>query len=89
MHKAGLATGRGVACVAYEGDNGYTGIVTEVEVDQDTGKIVVKRVFVAIDAGPISNPDGLKKSSRRWGAPGHEPRAAGRGDVGRPEGNVD
>ncbi len=63
MKKAGLATGRGVACVAYEGDNGYTGIVTEVEVDQDSGKIAVKRVFVAIDAGPISNPDGLKNQA--------------------------
>ncbi len=63
INKAGLATGRGVACVAYEGDNGYTGIVTEVEVDQDTGKIAVKRVVVAIDAGPISNPDGLKNQA--------------------------
>jgi nicotinate dehydrogenase subunit B len=61
--RARLATGRGVACVAYEGDNGYTGIVTEVEVDQDTGKIAVKRVVVAIDAGPISNPDGLKNQA--------------------------
>ena len=61
--KTGVATGRGVACVAYEGDNGYTGIVTEVEVDQDTGKITVKRVVVAIDAGPISNPDGLKNQA--------------------------
>jgi CO/xanthine dehydrogenase Mo-binding subunit len=63
MRKTGLATGRGVACVAYEGDNGYTGIVTEVDVDQDTGKIAVKRVIVAIDAGPISNPDGLKNQA--------------------------
>jgi CO/xanthine dehydrogenase Mo-binding subunit len=63
VRKAGLATGRGVACVAYEGDNGYTGIVTQVEVDQDTGKIAVKRVVVAIDAGPISNPDGLKNQA--------------------------
>ncbi len=63
MRKTGLATGRGVACVAYEGDNGYTAIVTEVEVDQDTGKIAVKRIFVAIDAGPISNPDGLKNQA--------------------------
>jgi nicotinate dehydrogenase subunit B len=61
--KSGNATGRGVACVAYEGDNGYTGIVTEIEVDQDSGKIAVKRVFVAIDAGPISNPDGLKNQA--------------------------
>jgi nicotinate dehydrogenase subunit B len=63
MRKTGVARGRGVACVAYEGDNGYTGIVTEVDVDQDTGKIAVKRVFVAIDAGPISNPDGLKNQA--------------------------
>ena len=63
MRRAGVGIGRGVACVAYEGDNGYTGIVTEVEVDQDTGKIAVKRVVVAIDAGPISNPDGLKNQA--------------------------
>jgi nicotinate dehydrogenase subunit B len=63
MRKTGVAAGRGVACVAYEGDNGYTGIVTEVEVDQDTGQIAVKRVVVAIDAGPISNPDGLKNQA--------------------------
>ena len=63
IRKTGQANGRGVACVAYEGDNGYTGIVTEVEVDQATGKIAVKRVVVAIDAGPISNPDGLKNQA--------------------------
>ncbi len=63
VRKSGIASGRGIACVAYEGDNGYTGIVTEVEVDQDSGKIAVKRVFVAIDAGPISNPDGLKNQA--------------------------
>jgi nicotinate dehydrogenase subunit B len=63
MPKTGIAAGRGVACVAYEGDNGYTGIVAEVEVDQASGKIDVKRVFVAIDAGPISNPDGLKNQA--------------------------
>jgi CO/xanthine dehydrogenase Mo-binding subunit len=61
--KTGVASGRGVACVAYEGENGYTGIVTEVEVDQASGKIAVKRVVVAIDAGPISNPDGLKNQA--------------------------
>ncbi len=63
IRKTGQANGRGVACVAYEGDNGYTGIVSEVEVDQATGKIAVKRVVVAIDAGPISNPDGLKNQA--------------------------
>jgi len=58
--RAGVATGRGMACVAYEGDNGFAAMVAEVEVDQDTGKIAVKRMVVSTDAGPISNPDGLR-----------------------------
>jgi len=57
---AGLATGRGIACVAYSGDNGYAALVAEVEVDQATGKVQVKRFVVAHDCGPISNPDGLR-----------------------------
>jgi len=61
--KTGVVTGRGVACVAYEGDNGYTGIVVEIEVNQDTGKVAVKRMWVGIDAGPISNPDGLRNQA--------------------------
>jgi CO/xanthine dehydrogenase Mo-binding subunit len=61
--KTGEVTGRGVACVAYEGDNGYTAIVAEVAVHQDTGKVSVKRLWVAIDAGPISNPDGLRNQA--------------------------
>lgn len=61
--RTGVVTGRGVACVAYEGDNGYTGIVVEAEVNQDTGKVSVKRMWVAIDAGPISNPDGLRNQA--------------------------
>ena len=54
--KTGVVTGRGVACVAYEGDNGYTGIVVEIEVNQDTGKVTVKRMWVGIDAGPFRTP---------------------------------
>ena len=61
--KTGVATGRGVACVAYEGDNGYTAIVIEADVNQDTGKVHVKRIVCSIDAGPISNPDGLKNQA--------------------------
>jgi CO/xanthine dehydrogenase Mo-binding subunit len=61
--RTGTVTGRGVACVAYEGDNGYTGIVVEVAVNQDNGKVSVKRMWVAIDAGPISNPDGLRNQA--------------------------
>lgn len=58
--RTGIATGRGIACVAYEGDNGYAAMVVEAEVDQDTGKIAVKRIVVSNDCGPISNPDGLR-----------------------------
>ena len=58
--RAGVASGRGMACVVYEGDNGYSAAVVEVEVNQDTGKVTVKRISVANDVGPVSNPDGLR-----------------------------
>jgi nicotinate dehydrogenase subunit B len=35
-------------------------MVAEVEVNQETGKVTVKRFVVSNDSGPISNPDGLK-----------------------------
>ena len=60
---AGIASGRGISCVAYEGDNGFSAMVAEVEVDLATGKLNVKRLVVSIDAGPISNPDGLRNQS--------------------------
>ncbi len=59
-NKTGVATGRGVACVAYERDNGFSAMVAEVEVNQDTGKVTVKHIVLANDSGPISNPDGLR-----------------------------
>ena len=55
-----IASGRGIACVAYSGDNGYVATVADVEVDRASGKVRVKRFVVAHDCGPISNPDGLK-----------------------------
>lgn len=56
----GVASGRGISCVAYEGDNGFSAMVAEVEVELATGKLAVKRLVVSVDAGPISNPDGLR-----------------------------
>ena len=53
-------SGRGIACVLYEGDNGYCALVAEVDVDQDTGGVSVRRFVVGHDCGPISNPDGLR-----------------------------
>ena len=35
-------------------------MVAEVEVDQDTGAVAVKRIVIALDCGPVSNPDGVR-----------------------------
>ena len=58
--RTGVVTGRGIACVAYEGENGYAALVAEVTVDMDTGAVHPRRFVVALDCGPISNPDGLR-----------------------------
>jgi len=55
-----VASGRGIACVAYEGDNGYAALIAEVEVDPASGRVQVKHFVVAHDCGPISNPSGLR-----------------------------
>jgi CO/xanthine dehydrogenase Mo-binding subunit len=60
VRRTGTASGRGMSCVLYEGDNGYCALVAEVDVNQDTGRVTVKRMVVANDCGPISNPDGLR-----------------------------
>jgi CO/xanthine dehydrogenase Mo-binding subunit len=60
LARTGTVTGRGIACVAYEGDNGYAALVAEVEVDQASGRVQAKRFFIGHDCGPISNPDGLR-----------------------------
>ena len=56
----GVVSGRGIACVAYEGGNGYAALVAEVTVDLASGVVHPKRFVVALDCGPISNPDGLR-----------------------------
>ena len=58
--RTGTVTGRGIACVAYEGDNGYAALIAEVEVDQASGAVQSRRFVCAHDCGPISNPDGLR-----------------------------
>jgi CO/xanthine dehydrogenase Mo-binding subunit len=59
----GPASGRGIACVAYEGDNGYAALVAEVSVDAKTGSVQPRKFTVAVDCGPISNPDGLRNQT--------------------------
>lgn len=61
--RTGVARGRGIATVAMEAGvytNGWIAMTADVEVNQDTGVIVVKRLVIAHDCGPISNPDGLR-----------------------------
>jgi len=60
LKRTGVAKGRGLSCVAYEGDNGYVAMVAEIEVDQETGRVTARRFVVAQDCGPISNPDGMR-----------------------------
>jgi len=61
--RSGIVSGRGMACVLYEGDNGYAAMVAEVDVNEATGAVAVKRLFIALDCGPISNPDGLRNQA--------------------------
>jgi CO/xanthine dehydrogenase Mo-binding subunit len=58
--RTGVASGRGMACVVYEGDNGYVAIVADVAVDTSTGKVAAQHLYVAQDCGPVSNPDGMR-----------------------------
>ena len=58
--RADVVAGRGISCVAYEGANGYSAMVLEVEVNMETGAVAAKRIVAAADCGPISNPDGLR-----------------------------
>jgi nicotinate dehydrogenase subunit B len=40
--------------------NGYIAMIAEVAVDQASGAITAKRLVVAQDCGPVSNPDGMR-----------------------------
>jgi CO/xanthine dehydrogenase Mo-binding subunit len=60
IRRTGIVSGRGISCVLYEGDNGYCSVVAEVDVNQDTGAVLIRRLVIAEDCGPISNPDGLR-----------------------------
>jgi nicotinate dehydrogenase subunit B len=63
ISRTGIVSGRGIACVAYEGNNGYAALIAEVDVDLETGTVRPKRFIVALDCGPISNPDGLRNQT--------------------------
>jgi len=61
--RVGVGRGRGIACVDYEGGNGYAALVADVAVDLATGEVHPTRFVVAVDCGPVSNPDGLRNQT--------------------------
>jgi nicotinate dehydrogenase subunit B len=56
----GVMKGRGLSYVKYDLVRTYVGAVAEVEVDSKTGKVSVRKFYVAHDCGQIINPDGLR-----------------------------
>jgi nicotinate dehydrogenase subunit B len=51
--------GFGIAYARYKTIATYNAVVAEVEVDRNSGRIRVPRIWNAVDAGLIINPDGL------------------------------
>ncbi len=56
----GVARGRGMAFVRYEGTEASVAAIVDVEVDQAQHRVRVTHAYVAHDCGLIVNPDGLK-----------------------------
>jgi nicotinate dehydrogenase subunit B len=55
-----LVTGRSIAAMQYEGTDAYAGVVVQVQVDKQTGKVRVQHVWAAQDCGLTINPDGMR-----------------------------
>lgn len=51
--------GCGMAFARYKNIGAYCALAMEIEVERETGKIFVRRVNAAIDAGQPGNPDGI------------------------------
>jgi len=85
--RSGAVRGRGLALARYKNTGAYCAVVAEIEV---TDRIVMDRLWAAVDAGEVIHPDGLVnqieggmlqaaswtlKESLPWGAEGIEARA--------------
>jgi CO/xanthine dehydrogenase Mo-binding subunit len=55
-----VVNGRGLSYIKYELVRTYVGVVADVEVNKKTGKVSVRKFYVAHDCGQIINPDGLR-----------------------------
>jgi nicotinate dehydrogenase subunit B len=54
------AHGRGIGFARYKNAASYVAVVARVRLDRDSGKLRVTHMHVAVDAGQVINPDGLK-----------------------------
>ena len=52
--------GRGIGFAKYKNLATYVAVIADVEIDRASGRIAVPRVYAAVDAGQIVNPDGLE-----------------------------
>jgi CO/xanthine dehydrogenase Mo-binding subunit len=52
--------GRGIGFAKYKNLATYVAVIADVEVDRASGRIAVPRIYAAVDAGQIINPDGLE-----------------------------
>jgi len=57
---SGLARGRGMAFVQYEGTEAYVAAIVDVDVDPGAHTVRVTHAYIAHDCGLIVNPDGLR-----------------------------
>ncbi|MBD2716128.1 xanthine dehydrogenase family protein molybdopterin-binding subunit [Microvirga sp. STR05] len=55
--------GLGLAFARYKNTAAYCAVVAKVSVDPGTGFVRVPRIWAAIDAGEVINPDGLKNQT--------------------------
>ena len=51
--------GRGIGFAKYKTLATYVAVIADVEIDRASGRVAVSRVYAAVDAGQIINPDGL------------------------------
>jgi CO/xanthine dehydrogenase Mo-binding subunit len=52
--------GRGIGFAKYKNLATYVAVIADVEIDRVSGRIGVPRIYAAVDAGQIVNPDGLE-----------------------------
>lgn len=52
--------GCGMGFARYKNLGAYCAVMMEVEVQRETGRIIVKRVVCAVDSGQAVNPDGIR-----------------------------